>query len=90
MMESLHRKVKISVPGRYNLGRHIAGNIKSPDLDVIQCIKRAPEMSPFPLVPSGPLGSPYSYLAKRGRTGAKTKRERRSRSNRSGSWFLRR
>ena len=31
-----------------------------------------------------------SHLAKRGRTGAKTQRERRWRSDRSGSWSLRR
>ena len=34
--------------------------------------KRASDISPFPLVPRGPLGRLYSHLAKRGRTGAKT------------------
>ena len=36
---------------------------------VFQSIKRAFDISPFPLVPRGPL---CSHLAKRGRTGAKT------------------
>ena len=49
----------------------------------MQSIKRAPNLSPFPLVPRGPLGRLFFHLAKRGRTG-------RSRSDRSGSWCLRR
>ena len=46
-------------------------------------------MSPIPLVPAVPWGRLYSHLAKLGRTGAKASRERRSRSDRSGSWSLR-
>ena len=51
---------------------------------MIQSIKRVSDMSPFP------WGRLCSHLAERGRTGAKTYQERRSRSNRSGSWSLRR
>ena len=58
-----------------------------PPTQVIQSIKRVSDMSPFPLVPRGPLGRLCSDLAKRGRSGANTQRERRSRSDRSGSWF---
>ena len=39
---------------------------------VFQSIKRAFDISPFPLVPRVPLGRLCSRLAKRGRTGAKT------------------
>ena len=39
---------------------------------VFQSIKRAFDISPFPLVPRGPLRRLSSHLAKRGRTGAKT------------------
>ena len=41
-------------------------------------------MFPLPLVPRGRL---YSHLAKRGGTGARTKQERKLRSDRSGSLF---
>ena len=39
---------------------------------VFQSIKRAFDISQFPLAPRGPLGRLCSRLAKRGRTGAKT------------------
>ena len=57
---------------------------------MMQSRKPASGMSTSPLVPRGPLGRLRSHLAKRGRTGAKTLRERISRSDRSGSWYLRR
>ena len=44
-------------------------NYKTINVGMMQSIKRASDMSPFPLVPRGPL---YPNLAKRGRTGAKT------------------
>ena len=47
-------------------------------------------MSPFPLVPRAPWGRLRSRLAKRGQTRAKTLQERILRSDRSGSWPLRR
>ena len=56
MIESSHRNVKISDPGQNNLDRHMAGYMKPPDLELIQRIKRALYMSPFPLVPRGPRG----------------------------------
>ena len=51
-------------------------------------IKRTSDISPIHLVLAAPWGRLCSHLAKRGRTGAKTWRERRSRSDRSGSWSL--
>ena len=58
--------------------------------NVFQCIKRASDISLFLLVHRVTWGRLYSHLAKRGRTGAKSYWERRSRSDRSGSWSLRR
>ena len=47
-------------------------NYKTINVGMMESIKSASDMSPFPLVPRGPLGRIYSHLAKRGRTGAKT------------------
>ena len=47
-------------------------NDKTINVGKMESIKRASDMSPFPLVPRGPLGRSYSHLAERGRTAAKT------------------
>ena len=47
-------------------------NDKTINAGMMQSIKRASDMSPFPLVPRGSWGRLYSHVAKRGQTGAKT------------------
>ena len=49
----------IREPGRNNLDRHMAGNMKPPCLELIESINCASDMSPFPLVPRPPLRAAY-------------------------------
>ena len=62
MIDSSHRNVKICDPGRNNFDPHMAGNMKPPDLELIQSMKRASDTSPFPLSP-GQLGAAQGLRA---------------------------